>query len=141
MSDENYRNFNKILASGNDTSNIVFGPPNNITWFVTTSQAPSLKLVFHRAVYQNYAGTVVPEGVNNKTFEGSNIQGATFLYQFSGETIIHRRVIKAYISTRMSIRGCTLLLWTMLHGHSRIYGPPRRKLQLPATAIQRLSPI
>jgi hypothetical protein len=49
-----------------------------------------------REVYQDYAGTKVPEGVNNKTFEASNIQGSTFLYRFLGKTTIHRRLIEAY---------------------------------------------
>lgn len=88
MSDDNYRNLNKILVSGNDTSNIVFGPPNNITWFVTSTNVASFSTETDslRSVYQDYAGTVVPEGVNNKTFEGSNIQGASFSYQFSGKS-------------------------------------------------------
>jgi hypothetical protein len=28
---------------------------------------------FLRVVYQNYVGAVVPEGINNKAFEGPNI--------------------------------------------------------------------
>ncbi|KAG8800931.1 hypothetical protein FRC20_002698 [Serendipita sp. 405] len=67
------KSFNRTVIDGNDEQSLTYGPPEQHLW----------------STWNNYDGAVVPDGVTNKTFRGSDKKGATIYKKFSGSTFLY----------------------------------------------------